>query len=200
MDTPRPEAALRNLEAAPFAEEHVVNRHPRVIEKDFAVPVRRFVIAEHRQHALDGNAGMRQRHQDHRLLFMAILVVGICLAHHDQNLAARVERARGPPFAPVDDIFIAVAADLSLDIGGVRRRNLDFRHGKRRANFTRQQRFEPLFFLRISTVAHQHFHIAGIGRRAIKRLGAEMRAPHLFAGRRIFEIAEPSAEFAFRQE
>ena len=51
MDAPRPEPALRDLEAAPLAEQHVRRRHPHVLEQHLAVAVRRVVEAEHRQHA-----------------------------------------------------------------------------------------------------------------------------------------------------
>ena len=57
MDAARPEAALRDLEAAAFAEQHVLDRHLHILEQDLAVAVRRVVIAEHRQHALDLHAG-----------------------------------------------------------------------------------------------------------------------------------------------
>ena len=39
--------------------------------------------------------------------------VGIGLAHHDEDLAARVARARRPPLAAVDDVVIAVAVDAA---------------------------------------------------------------------------------------
>ena len=52
MDAARPEAALRDLEAAPLAEHDAVERHAHIREADLAMPVRRIVIAEHRQHAL----------------------------------------------------------------------------------------------------------------------------------------------------
>ena len=50
---PGPEAALRDLEAAALAEQHVRRRHAHVLEHDLGVPVRRIVVAEHRQHAHD---------------------------------------------------------------------------------------------------------------------------------------------------
>jgi hypothetical protein len=47
VDAPRAEAALRDLEAAPFAEQQVAGRHAHVVERDFGVAVRRMVVAEH---------------------------------------------------------------------------------------------------------------------------------------------------------
>ena len=70
VDAAGSEARLRDLEAAAFAEQQVPDRHPHVLEQDFAVAVRRVVIAEHRQHAQDLHAGRVDRHQDLRLLFV----------------------------------------------------------------------------------------------------------------------------------
>ena len=48
------------------------------VEEHLGVPVRRLVVAEHRQHPLhDSTPGMRHRHQDHRLLQVAIGVVRV---------------------------------------------------------------------------------------------------------------------------
>ena len=44
------------------------------------------------------------------MLLVTVLVIGIGLAHQDQNAAARIEGAGSPPLAPLDDIFIAVTA------------------------------------------------------------------------------------------
>ncbi len=48
VDAARPEPALRDLEAAAFAEQDVVDRHAHVLELDLGVAVRRVVVAEHR--------------------------------------------------------------------------------------------------------------------------------------------------------
>ena len=45
----RAQPPLRDLEAAPFAQQHVGRRHADVVERDFGVAVRRVVVAEHRQ-------------------------------------------------------------------------------------------------------------------------------------------------------
>ena len=94
---------------------------------------------------------------------MAVRIVGVALAHDDQNAAARVERAGGPPLAAVDDIGVAVAFDPGLDVGGVRGGNLDLGHGEGGADLAGQQRAKPLPPLRLGSVADQHLHVAGIG-------------------------------------
>ena len=53
---------------------------------DLGVAVRRVVVAEHREQAHDLHAGRVDRHQDHRLLLVAVGVVGVGLAHEDEIL------------------------------------------------------------------------------------------------------------------
>ena len=112
------EPALRDLEAAAFAEQEVARRHAHILEQNFGMPVRRIVKAEYRQHAQHFHAGHIQRNENLRLL----LVTGaarVGLPHDDGDLAARIADAGRPPFAAVDHIVVAVADDGGLDIGGV---------------------------------------------------------------------------------
>src|SRR5438105_2331455 len=81
---------------------------------------RRVVVAKDGEGTDDSDPRRVARHQDHRLLLVARRV-RVGLAHQDENLAARVHRARGPPFARVDDVAaVALAADRGFDVGGVR--------------------------------------------------------------------------------
>ena len=68
VDAPRPEAALRDLEAAAFAEQDVRCRHAHIFQLQLHMPVRRIVVAEHRQVAQDLDALRFSRHEEHRLL------------------------------------------------------------------------------------------------------------------------------------
>ena len=58
MNAARAQPSLRDLEAASLAEQHVRRRHAHVFERDLGVPVRRIVVAEDRQHALDRDPGV----------------------------------------------------------------------------------------------------------------------------------------------
>jgi hypothetical protein len=49
-------------------------------------------------------------------------------------------------------------------------------------------------------VARQHFHVAGIRRRAIEQFGRQMRTPHDFTERRVFEIGKTGTVVAFRKK
>ena len=200
MDAAGAEPALRDLEAAPLAQQDVLDRHAHVLELDLGVAVRRVVIAEHGQRPQDLHARRVARHQDHRLLLVARRV-RIGLAHQDEDLAARVHRARGPPFAAVDDVAASpsrrmrasmlVASDEAT-AGSV--------IAKAERISPSSSGFSHCSFCSFVRVAHQHFHVAGVGRRAVEHLGRDRRAPHDLAERRVFEVGQAGAVFAFGQE
>src|ERR1700730_18640282 len=200
VDAPGTEPALRDLEATALAEQHVSGRDPDIFKKNFGVAMRRLVIAKDRQYPLDNDAGMRQRHQYHRLPPITVWVVGIRLAHHDHDLAARIERPRGPPFATVDDVIIGVAADLRFDVGRVRGSYVGLGHREGRADFAGEPRIEPTLALLHRAVSDQDLHVAGIRRRAVEYLGCPRRATHDLAERRVFEVGQTGTVLAFGQE
>ena len=185
----------------PFAEQHVRRGHADVFEKDFGRPIRHAVESEHRDRPQHLHARRIHRHQDHRLLPVAIWIIRIGLAHEDADLAARVGGVRRVPLAAVDDVVVAVADDRTFDVGGVAGGHRRFGHRETGADFACQQRLQPLFpDAHARCIARQHFHIAGIRRRAVEHLGRQMRPAHHLAQRRVFEVGQPGAMFAFRQE
>jgi hypothetical protein len=119
MDPARAETALRDLEAAAFAEQNVFLRHANVFQQHLGMAMRRVVKAEHRQHLLHLDAGGVERHQYLRLL-LVLRRLRIGLAHQDRDLAAGIADARRPPFAAVDDVVIAILFNARFDVGGVR--------------------------------------------------------------------------------
>ena len=80
VDAPWAEPSLRNLEATSFAQQYVGGRHAHIGERDFGRAIGHATNPEHadRPHHLDARRG--QRHQDHRLLFVAIEIIGVRLA------------------------------------------------------------------------------------------------------------------------
>ena len=189
VDAARPEAALRDLEPAALAQEDAARRHTHLVEANFHVAVRRVVVAVDVQRALDGHAFGIKRHQDHRLLAVAIFL-GVGLAHQDSDLGARVARARRPPLAPVDDVVVAVAGDRTFDVGRVRRGDARFGHQEGRADLAAHQGAKPLVLLFSGAVAVQHFHVTRVGRRAIEDLGRPEKASHFFGAERIFKVGQ----------
>ena len=151
--------------------------------------VRGVVIAEHVQHLDDLDAGRVARHDDHRLLAVGRRV-GIALAHQDDDLAARIAHARRPPLAAVDDIVVAVALDAALDVARVGRGDRRLGHGEAGADLAVEQRLQPLLLVLLGAVAGEHFHVAGVGRRAVDRLGGDRGAAEDLADRRVFEVGE----------
>src|SRR5437870_12940281 len=110
MYAPRSEPALRNFEPAPFTQQNVGCGHADILESNFAMPVRRVIITEDRQHAADGDARSVERNKNHGLLFMA-RSRGVGLAHENGDFAARIAGARRPPLAAVEDVIAALAHD-----------------------------------------------------------------------------------------
>ena len=64
-------------------------------------------------------------------------------------------------------------------------------HRKGRADFAGEQRIEPTLALLHRAVSDQHFHVAGVRRRAIEHLRRPGRAAHDLAERRVFEVGQP---------
>jgi hypothetical protein len=200
MDAARPQAALGDLEAAALAEQQVFGRHPDVVEADLPVALGGVVEAHHRQITLDRDPGRVRLDQDHRLL-LVLVGVRVGLAHHDPDAAAPVAGARGPPLGSVDDVLVAVAGDRGLDVGGVGRGDVGLGHAEGRADLAVEQGLEPLLLVRVGAVAGEHLHVAGVGRRAVARLGREQgRAAHDLAQVGIFEVGQAGAELALGQE
>ena len=98
--TPRPRPAIR-FSAGTRTSVNSISACP---------PCGAVVVAEHAHAALDVHAGGVPGHQDHRLLPVP-LGVRVGLAHHDEDLAARVHRPGRPPLAAVDHVLVAVALD-----------------------------------------------------------------------------------------
>ena len=189
VNAARAEAALGDLEAATFAEQQIAHRHAHVLQPHFHVAVRRVVVAEHRQRAHHLDALGVRGHDDHRLLRVAWRV-GVGLAHHDVDRAARVTRAGGPPLGAVDHVLVTVALDAALDVGGIRRSHSRLGHQKGRADLAAQQRLHPAVLDGFAGVALQRFHVAGVGCRAVEDLGRERHPTHDFTQRCVLQIGQ----------
>ena len=81
--------------------------------------MRRIVVAKHRQGTQNLHTGGIGRHHDHALLRMAGRI-GVGFAHDDVHRATGITRTRRPPFAAIDHVMVAIAADAALNVGGVR--------------------------------------------------------------------------------
>jgi hypothetical protein len=127
MNTTRPQPALCDFKTAAFAQQNVRHRHAHVHQIHFGVAMRRIVVSEHRQIAHHLHALRIGGHQHHGLLLMTA-VFRIGLAHDDEQFAARIVGAAGPPFAAIDHVLIAFTADAAFDVGGVRGSHRRFGH------------------------------------------------------------------------
>ena len=140
MNAARAKATLRNFKATAFAKQDIRCRHTHIFEVHLGMAVGRIVIAENRQRTNHLDTGRIHRYHDHRLLLVPVGIGRIGLTHEDEHLAARIWRTRRPPFAAVDDIFVAVTLDARLNVGGVGRSHGRLGHGKGRADLAGEKR------------------------------------------------------------
>src|SRR3546814_15697389 len=105
-------------------------------------------------------------------LFRSRLGISVSLrvrfAHQDRDLAARIADARGPPLATIDDIFVAVTLDAGRDVGRIRGGDVRFGHQEGRTHLAFEQRLQIFALLALIAIALYHFHVAGVGRRAVE--------------------------------
>ncbi len=92
MDAARPKATLCDLEALAFAHDDVALRHADILKTQFGFTARRVIRAEHDLIADDVDTRRITRDDDGGLLAVA-RCIRVCLAHQQQQLAARVHDA-----------------------------------------------------------------------------------------------------------
>ncbi len=198
MDASRPKASLADGEAVTLVRDDVAGRHPNVVELQLAMALL-VLIAEHRKCSRNGEARRAHRHQNLALTTMR-RGVRVGLAHHDKDLAVRVHRSRDPPLASVQHVAVTVTLNRQADVRGVRRRDIGLGHGEGGADFAFKQWTKPHVFLLIGTEHRQHFHVAGVGRRAVHGFSGNGTTAHDFAQRRVLKVGEPRTPFLVRLE
>jgi hypothetical protein len=160
---------------------------------------RRMVVPEHVHRPDDLDARRVLGHQDLRLLF-ARRRVRIGFHHHDHDLAAGIAEAGDVIFLAVDHPFVADEFCRGRDILGIRRRDIGFGHGVGGADFTIQERLEPLRLLCGRADALEHFHVAGIRRRAVHGFRGQRILAELGCDIGIVEILQAGAGLVIGQE
>ena len=158
------------------------------------------VVAEHAERTHDLDARGIPRDEDHRLLAVSV-GIGVGLAHHDEDGGIRIHRARRPPFAPVDDVVIAVTADARADVRGVAGSDIGLGHAERRADLRFEQRLQPLLLLLGGAELTQHLHVSGVGGVAVHGRRGQARTPPADLGERcVLEVGQSRTLFAGMEE
>ncbi len=171
VDPSRAQTSLHDFVTSALAQDNgFVRAHSHVLERDVSVTVRRVVVPVHAEHAVHGNSRRVGRHEQHALLLVLVRVGWVGLAHDNEDFAAVVAGARGPPFAPVQDVLVAPPVHAELDVGAVGRRDVGLRHQEARANLTGEKRPEPAVLLGRRAVACNDFHVARVGGGAVAGL------------------------------
>ncbi len=190
---------MSDFETTTFAQQNVGVRNAYVFQQYFGVAVRRIVITKDRQRADDFDAGGVHRHQNHRVLLVTRRV-GVGQAHEDHDFAARVASTGSPPLAAVDHPLITFTAGVGLHVGSIRGSNARLGHTEAGANLASQQRLEPFFFVLVVAVANDGFHVAGVRRAAVERLGRQAGAAHQLGQRSVFQVGQASTQVGFGQK
>lgn len=188
MDAAGTQTALDNLEAAALSQDHVANGNSDIVEANVSVAMGRIVVAVDLEHSVNGDAGGVMGHEHNRLLAVRILVVGVRLAHDNVDVAARVASAARPPLLAVEDVLVALAANVELDVGSVGRGDLGLGHEERGANLAVHQGLEPLLLLGVVAVLGQDLHVARVGGRAVAGLGGAARAAQPLGHEAVLEV------------
>ena len=184
------EPGLGGCEAAALLADDVRDRHADVGEHNLGVAML-VVVAEYGVVADHGDARGIAGDEHHRLLAVR-RSRGVGLAHEDEEGAAGIHGAAGPPLAPVDDVLAAVPLDPRGDVGGIAAGDVGFGHGERRPDLPGEQRLEPLPLLLLAAEQVQQLHVAGVGGLAVDRLGRDVQAPAgQFGDRRVLELGQP---------
>ena len=169
-------AALRNLESAAFAKQHVRRRHADISKCDLGMPVRRMIVAEDAKHALDFHSGRVHRHQDHRLLFVrwgrgSVLPMKMAILQ------------RGSPapeihhFRPLITYSSPSRTILRFDVRGIRGSDAGSVIAKHERISPASSGFSQRSFLFGRAVTREHFHVARVRRGAIETSGATGSGP-----------------------
>ena len=163
VDAPRPKPALRDLEAAAFAEQQVLGRDAHVLEDDLGVTVRRVIVAEHAERAQDGDPGRVDRH-DRIDCCRCLGALGFERPRKISTLqrgwpAPRVHHLRplmhvASPSRTISALMFVASDDATP--GSVIE--------KPERISAASSGLQPAFLVRVAAVAREHFHVARVGR------------------------------------
>lgn len=175
VNTARSQSSLHDLVASAFTENHGVEGDLDIIKANVAVAVRGVIITIHTQHAVHDETGDIGRNQQHTLSLIWVWVVGVCLSHDDEDLAAIVASARGPPLAAVEDVMVSLALNSELDISAVTAGNVGLGHEETRPDLAIHQWLQPFVFLCGRAISSNDFHVSRIGCGAVTCLELDKR-------------------------
>ena len=199
VNTSRPEAELRDLEAAALAPEDVRLGYAHIGELDVHVPVRCIVLAEHVHRPDDLHTGGIDRDEDLRLLLVRVSV-RVRLDHGDHDLAAGVARTRDVELLAVDDPLVAVEHRKGADLLRVGGHHTGLRHGIRGADLSVEQRLEPLCLLLGRADTLEDFHVARVRCGAVEALRGQTVLAEFVGDVGIVEVRETLAGVGVREE
>ena len=93
------------------------------------------------------------------------------LTHDKVDSASGVAGTRDPPLETIENDVVTFLADRQLDVGSIGRSDESLGHCESRSSLSGEEVGEPLFLLRLVTVAGKDFHVAGVAATKL-RLGS----------------------------
>lgn len=73
-------------------------------------------------------------------------------------------------YRAIEDVLVALAADVQLDVGRITGRNVGFGHQESRADLAVEQGSKPLLLLGVVAVLGQYLHVTSIGSSIVRSL------------------------------
>ena len=174
---PGPEPALRDLEAAAFAEQDVRRGHAHVLEHDLGGPVGHAVEAEHRQRADDLTPGVSI---GTRIIDCWRWRSGLSGSVLPMKMQILQRGSVAPVVYHLCPLMTYSSPSRTIELSMLvasRRGDGGLGHREARADLAGEQRLQPALLLLLRAVARQHFHVAGVGRRAVEDLGRKCERP-----------------------
>ena len=158
------------------------------------VTVRSIIVAVNLEHSVDSDTGGISRYQDNTLLLVDILVASIRLAHDNVDLATGITSTARPPLGSIEDILVAFAANVQLDVCSIGRSNIRLRHEESRTDLAVHERLEPLILLGVVAILGEHLHVTGIGGGAVAGFRGGAGATEPLSHETVLEVG-PSGRF-----
>ena len=138
MNASRAEACLGNGKPPALFTKEIAHGYAHVVKKYFTVAFV-ILIAKDEQVTLYSDAEGILGYENHALLAMLVGVIRVGFAHDDEDFAAFTHSTGSPPFAPIEDVFIAFAMDGELNVGGVGTGDIWLGHGEGGTDFAIEQ-------------------------------------------------------------
>lgn len=96
-------------------------------------------------------------------------------------------------YRAIENVFVALLADLQSDVGGITRGNIRLGHEESRTNLALQQRLEPFVLLCLCSVLGNDLHVSSVRGGAVGGLGGGATLAQVLGHQSVLQVAEASS-------